>query len=128
MQPDAPPAPHVGALGAGHRPAGVILSPARPPHEAPGLLSRSPRRSPASAPHSHLLHPDHPRDSPSLQRHPGGRGSGAKPKAVLPGTLPRQPGLVEREWALEPDCLGLNPSPATGWPWGPGAHLSELGP
>lgn len=57
----------------------------------------------------------------------GGRGSGAKPKAVWPGTLPRQLGSVGRGWALEPDCLGLNPSPTTCWLWGPDTHLSEPG-
>lgn len=36
------------------------------------------------------------------------------PKASHQGCC-HSPGPVEREWALEPDCLGLNPGPATCW-------------
>lgn len=111
---DSPPAPTRPALSELRRhrcvPRGSVSESSHPLQEAPALLNSSPK--PPASPR--------PRDRPSLHRHRGGRRSRAKPKAILPGTPPRQPGLVEREWALEPDCLGLNPSPTTCWWWGPG--------
>lgn len=92
------------------------LASPQPPSKLQGTPLARPSKQVNSCPPAALSHPCHMTGHPCSNT-PGGRGSRATPKATALGTPPRQPGFMARDEALEPDCLGLNPSPASCWLW-----------